>query len=1164
MTAWPEHQPKKKPGDSDPNAPQLKACTPTTVAFAPAISILGHQPSFIVGTVSGSLCKVNVDTKQNSAGLGSVVYAPSVSNYDPTNPLDTSTASERLSVGTVTASRDTAVLGPSEVVREFMEFHRSPILYLGYVELLSTSLVTLDQDGYAALWRYERGSFTGYKWFEPTKTAFLQLDLADYKPIPGSLQGKNRVLYKQGGKDGKNEEAALAYLKTLPIRFLRSRTLPDGGREEVFTPIDAGKGKPAQDPLATTGGGKKVETVDMHVVTYSGRGRLVSHLVSTYEKSVRKGELVVARPTTDRRELVVLVSYKGEGSGAASSNPAAAGGAAGSGTAGAASTLPGGPTTTLKFWVLHVETLELLPIHLTCPAPPEATMPTKPDFLITPVLESTQTDYIYLFMGTEFVIFSLNSGRRVQPRMSDADKGFSFIMRGPIPGSYPPWKFQMSDGHDWLAQFCGDVQEIRLRHLDVMEGNNATNVGRDELRIWQLGRACSMVLGRTQAPLDVTCCKWYDPKRSLCALDLADEERMARTIINEAVEAALVQADQRAAAAAAAAEARRAAGRGSSASGAKSPSSSSLASAIFGVPPYGRIPPTSWAVDPKDAKPTVTPTWFRGRAGSVAKGDRRSSTAQSSPPPSSPSSISSSRSHSSISSDRRGSKSKKERKGSKSGSVSDEASPRARSGSASGAATPKKKKSRSRISNPDSGPEMIAAKVKLRSGSGSGVELEGGKPKVVKKSVSVDEDAVKTSPKLRSGSQDGASGGEVKEEKRKPKKKGSGSVSEGGDASPKAREGSVSDEGSEAAPKPKKKKKSSVSEGGEQSPKSRSGSVSDDGSEATPKLKKKKSSVGGGEEASPKSRAGSVSDDGSEATPKPKKKKKNASVSGGDEASPKSSAPDGGEATPKKKKKKSVSEGGEATPKPRSGSVSDEGSEADKPKKKKKKSVAIGAGESAGGGGGEASPKAPSREGGEEKPTKKKKTSVSGGGEASPKVGSGSVSEGSEGTPKKKKRDSKSAGEGVGSGAAAAETSPKLRSGLGGEGAEGKPKKKLSVDASEGSPKAVTSAAGGTGEAKPRKKSKSGSVSGGVDPAAPNAMMKSGSDLPAGGAGGKEGEVKKTPPKPRSPSRSSEGKSPGEGKAKKKTSKSGPSSSPSPTPPAGAPPSDGKSPVKGK
>jgi hypothetical protein len=80
--------------------------------------------------------------------------------------------------------------------------------------------------------------------------------------------------------------------------------------------------------------------------------------------------------------------------------------------------------------------------------------------MVTPVLDTAYTDYVYLFLGTEMAIYSLMTGKRVQPRMSDADKGFSFIMRGPVPGTYPSWKFAVCSQHTWFAQYAVEVPEV--------------------------------------------------------------------------------------------------------------------------------------------------------------------------------------------------------------------------------------------------------------------------------------------------------------------------------------------------------------------------------------------------------------------------------------------------------------------------------------------------------------------------------------------------------------------------------------------------------------------------------------------------------------------------------------------------------------------------------
>lgn len=104
----------------------------------------------------------------------------------------------------------------------------------------------------------------------------------------------------------------------------------------------------------------------------------------------------------------------------------------------------------LRFFMLKLDGLLLVPTCITYPIPtPSSSLfdgtggGLRIDFSVTPVMEPTQSDYIYLVCGPELALFSLNTGQRVQPKMSDADKGFSFMMRGLVPGTSPFWKFEV-------------------------------------------------------------------------------------------------------------------------------------------------------------------------------------------------------------------------------------------------------------------------------------------------------------------------------------------------------------------------------------------------------------------------------------------------------------------------------------------------------------------------------------------------------------------------------------------------------------------------------------------------------------------------------------------------------------------------------------------------
>lgn len=59
-------------------------------------------------------------------------------------------------------SRNANMLDPTEVRREFHHYHRHPILFLGFVDLVSLDMVSLDEAGYLALWPYTD------RWVGPT------------------------------------------------------------------------------------------------------------------------------------------------------------------------------------------------------------------------------------------------------------------------------------------------------------------------------------------------------------------------------------------------------------------------------------------------------------------------------------------------------------------------------------------------------------------------------------------------------------------------------------------------------------------------------------------------------------------------------------------------------------------------------------------------------------------------------------------------------------------------------------------------------------------------------------------------------------------------------------------------------------------------------------
>jgi hypothetical protein len=373
--------------------------------------------------------------------------------------------------------------------------------------------------------------------------------------------------------------ASLSYdaFKALPLEFWRVRPVPLklGWREELYT-----LKKDASGPKAAGGEGGSA-LVDVHALRFDAQGKLRGHSVSTHEERVYPGTLLAAKPTSSRQELVLLVGH-----------PAPSG-------------------RSLRLMLVKLDTLELLPMCIECPLtapedmpPPGAKAPqpqpapqppamAKPDLLVTPFLEPTQSDYVYVYAASEFAIFSLNTGRRMQPRMSDAEKGFTFIMRGLTPGSFPPWRFEITTNYSWMAQYCPEVAEIRLRYLEA----SVPVPGGEDMRLWQGGRELTTILGRTRQPLDVTNIKWYSKNKTL--MDLADDERLCRLLVYDMIDRSVAKALKREEMRAELAKQRNSRDEDQEI---KVPLS------LLGQPPFGRVPPLSWYGE-DDSK--YNPEWFR-------------------------------------------------------------------------------------------------------------------------------------------------------------------------------------------------------------------------------------------------------------------------------------------------------------------------------------------------------------------------------------------------------------------------------------------------------------------------------------------------------------------------------------------------------------------------
>jgi len=166
-TAAPEHQfeegflfgRKKSKLTPQPGTHPMVAC------FHPSMTITGRNPSIIVGSDGGNIIKFNIDYRINNLDAP-ILYLPPFVDVEYVHPQN---APDLI----LTAGRPRR---GNRVYRELFHFHQTTIIFIGVVDKVSEKLVSMDDQGYIALWEYTHSNFKGMCWYEPVLTTLLDVD----------------------------------------------------------------------------------------------------------------------------------------------------------------------------------------------------------------------------------------------------------------------------------------------------------------------------------------------------------------------------------------------------------------------------------------------------------------------------------------------------------------------------------------------------------------------------------------------------------------------------------------------------------------------------------------------------------------------------------------------------------------------------------------------------------------------------------------------------------------------------------------------------------------------------------------------------------------------------------------------------------------------------
>eukprot|EP00903_Cladosiphon_okamuranus_P008521 g8183.t3 len=478
----------------------------TAVSFHTAMTAFGHHPSVVIGTAGGSLVKCNSDAWMAAAAAAAsgdgegdgtagadVVYGKSSVSIEPGERGAPQEAALVRSGPSVEGEEEGGgkTTGGNRVRREFFERHRHPVVFVGFQDRVSLTMVTLDTSGLLCVWPYGADAFSGFGWYTPSKEVLVDVTLHMYTletKRPGGKVGRsgaggaagdgepeyifNRALPPESSEYSDPQEA-LAELRAGGYRLWSTMPGPARGRADTYLASLDGRGGSSRGTR---------DLLPAIVARYDAEGELKSASRFRASEGSREGTITDAKLTVSGGELAILATYRplAHGSGIAAGANGITGAASSPRGAGDSSTLDGGaaPQGTAMVFLVDLQSLRLLPQHvrhdwLTADAnsfPP-------PAFAVSPVLDATGSDYVYLTIGDSIRVFSLETGfesmlqggRRLSTNTradGDATRGENATPAAIAAAATPPIvAAEVSPDNRTLAVVCAGSGAVNLFRL---------------------------------------------------------------------------------------------------------------------------------------------------------------------------------------------------------------------------------------------------------------------------------------------------------------------------------------------------------------------------------------------------------------------------------------------------------------------------------------------------------------------------------------------------------------------------------------------------------------------------------------------------------------------------------------------------------------------------
>eukprot|EP00752_Nemacystus_decipiens_P008065 g7209.t1 len=498
----------------------------TAVTFHTAMTAFGDQPSVVIATAGGSLVKCNSDAWMAAGSANgdggdvgtagaAVVYGRCAVSLEPgergaahestvlrnvprveeedeekEEEKEEEEEEEEEKVERDRGKGEKTGGGGNHVRREFFERHRHPVLFVGFQDHMSLTMVTLDTSGLMCVWPYSADAFSGFGWYTPSKEVLVDVTLHTYKletkPKPNRAAGKagrgavggdqpayifNRAL-PPASSETTDPQEALAELRAGGYRLWSTMPAPARGRSETYLAALDGRGS-SRDAR---------ESLPAIVARYDEEGELKSASRFRASEGAREGAITDAKLTVSGGELAVVAAYRPQagGSGAAAGGRASGGAASSSKGGGDGNKSEGGaaPQATVMVFLVDLQSLRLLPQHVRHDwMTAESNSFPSPAFAVSPVLDGTGSDYVYLTVGDSIRVFSFETGLEVMlhggRRLSTNTRGDIDAARGgnatpaaiAAAATAPIVAVEVSTDNETLAVACADSGAVTLFQL---------------------------------------------------------------------------------------------------------------------------------------------------------------------------------------------------------------------------------------------------------------------------------------------------------------------------------------------------------------------------------------------------------------------------------------------------------------------------------------------------------------------------------------------------------------------------------------------------------------------------------------------------------------------------------------------------------------------------